>query len=66
MDWSLLLIPLLIIFVCLALWDLIKKRQLSSGMKILWVIIILFLPIIGVSLYYFQVSTSNKKSRSRR
>ncbi len=64
MDWSLLIIILSIIFVGLALWDLITRRQFSLVMKVLWMIIIILLPIIGVSLYYFQISFYYKKRQS--
>lgn len=57
-DWSLLLIPLVIAFDCLSIWDLTKKKQYSRGMKILWIVVIILFPILGVSFYYFQVSLS--------
>ncbi len=64
-DWSLLLIPLVIIIDILAISDLIKRRQYAQKIKILWIIVIILFPIIGVSLYYLQISLSYKNGRQR-
>lgn len=65
-DWSLLLIPLVITFDCLTIWDLTKKKRYSHGVKFLRVVVILLIPIIGASLYYFQFSLFNKNIQSER
>ncbi len=57
-DWSLFLIPLIIAFDYLTIRDLTKRKQYSSEVKILWIVIIILFPIIGASLYYFQLSLS--------
>ncbi|WP_414703274.1 MULTISPECIES: PLDc N-terminal domain-containing protein [unclassified Proteiniphilum] len=62
-NWSLLLVPLVIIIDYLAIRDLMNRTKYSQGMKILWIIIIILFPILGVSLYYFQVSLSHRDSR---
>jgi hypothetical protein len=59
-DWSLFLIPLVIAFDCLTIWDLTKRKRYSSGVKILWIVIIILFPIIGAAVYYFQLSLSYK------
>ncbi len=59
-DWSLFLIPLVIAFDCLTIWDLTKRKQYSPGVKILWIVVIILFPIIGASLYFFQLSLSYK------
>ncbi|RNC65865.1 PLD nuclease N-terminal domain-containing protein [Proteiniphilum sp. X52] len=64
-DWSLLLIPLVIIIDGLAIWDLINKKQYSHGMKILWIVVIILFPILGVSIYYFQVSLFHRNSQRK-
>jgi hypothetical protein len=64
-DWSLLLIPLVIIIDILAISDLIKRRQYAQKIKILWIIVIILFPIIGVSLYYLQISLSYKNGQQR-
>lgn len=55
-DWNFLFILLLIVIDSLAIWNLTKSRQFSRVWKVLWTVIILLLPIVGISLYYFQVS----------
>lgn len=57
-DWSLFLIPLIIAFDYLTIRNLTKRKQYSSEVKILWIVIIILFPIIGASLYYFQLSLS--------
>jgi hypothetical protein len=59
-DWSLFLILLVIAFDCLTIWDLTKRKRYSSGVKILWRVIIILFPIIGAALYYSQLSLSYK------
>lgn len=59
-DWSLFLILFVIAFDCLTIWDLTKRKRYSSGVKILWIVIIILFPIIGAALYYSQLSLSYK------
>ncbi len=57
------IVPLIIIVDALAIIDLIKRRNYSTEMKLLWIIIILLMPIIGISLYYLNISRPRKKKR---
>jgi hypothetical protein len=44
-------IPLLLIWV-LTLVDLFRRHDLSAGRKVLWAIVVLILPVIGVIIYF--------------
>lgn len=44
-------IPLLLIWV-LTLVDLFRRHDLSTGRKVLWAIVVLILPVIGVIMYF--------------
>jgi hypothetical protein len=44
-------IPLLLIWV-LTLVDLVRRHDLSTGRKVLWAILVLILPVIGVIIYF--------------
>jgi hypothetical protein len=45
-------IPLLLIWV-LTLVDLFRRHDLSTGGKVLWAVVVLILPVIGVIIYFF-------------
>jgi hypothetical protein len=47
---TLIAIPLLIIWV-LALVDIIRRRDLGTGSKVLWALAVLVVPIVGVIVY---------------
>jgi hypothetical protein len=44
-------IPLLLIWV-LTLVDLFRRHDLSTGRKVLWALVVLVLPVIGVIIYF--------------
>lgn len=44
-------IPLLLIWV-LTLVDLLRRHDLSTGRKVLWALVVLILPVIGVIIYF--------------
>jgi hypothetical protein len=47
----LIVIPLLLIWV-LTLVDLFRRQDLSTGGKVLWALVVLILPVIGVIIYF--------------
>jgi hypothetical protein len=52
------LISAVISLLCFVFWvwmlvDAIKNRALSDGEKIVWVLVIIFLPFLGSILYFF-------------
>jgi hypothetical protein len=47
---TLIAIPLLLIWV-LVLVDLFRRHDLSTGRKVLWALLVLILPVIGVIIY---------------
>jgi hypothetical protein len=44
-------IPLLLIWV-LTLVDLFRRHDLSTGGKVLWAVVVLILPVVGVIIYF--------------
>lgn len=64
--WNTLIVPLIIIVDVLAILDVFKRKNYSMDLKLLWMIIIILLPLIGVALYYFQKSRSPKSKNKRR
>lgn len=44
-------IPLLLIWV-LTLVDLFRRHDLSTGRKVMWAVVVLILPVIGVVIYF--------------
>lgn len=44
-------IPLLLIWV-LAVVDLVRRRDLSTGHKVLWALAVLLIPIVGAIVYF--------------
>ncbi len=48
---TLIAIPLLIIWV-LTLVDIIRRRDLGTGRKVLWALAVLVVPIVGVIVYF--------------
>jgi hypothetical protein len=47
---TLLIIVWLLIWV-LALFDIVRRRDLSTSSKVLWALAVLFVPVIGVLVY---------------
>ena len=48
---TLIAIPLLLIWI-LTLVDLARRHDLSGGRKVLWALLVLVLPVIGVIIYF--------------
>ena len=59
---------LLIIAVdILAIYHLYKRVHSSAGVKIIWTLVILFIPVVGVALFYMWLTFSNQnRGQSRR
>ena len=59
---------LLIIAVdILVIYHLYKRVHSSDGAKILWTLVILFIPIIGVAIFYMWITFSHQnRGQSRR
>ena len=51
MLFVLIAIPLLLIWV-LTLVDLFRRHDLSGGRKVLWALVVLLVPIVGVIVYF--------------
>ncbi len=62
-DYTYFLVPLIIITDALAIIDLVKRRNYSTEMKLLWILIIILMPILGIALYYLNISQPRKKKR---
>lgn len=45
--------------------DAIKRKFDTSEEKIVWVLVIIFVQLIGAVIYYFVVKTKDKKSKRR-
>ena len=61
--WTLFWIVLVVIPV-IALWiygllDLFRRRDLSTGKRVLWALLIIFLPLLGVLLYFYVAPSSS-------
>ena len=51
------LLPVLIAIPLLLIWaltivDLVRRHDLSGGMKVLWALFVLVLPVVGVIVYF--------------
>jgi Phospholipase_D-nuclease N-terminal len=44
---------LMFVFIIWMLIDCIQNKSLDSTMKLVWILVILFLPVIGSLIYYF-------------
>lgn len=62
-DYTYFIVPLIILTDALAIIDLVKRRNYSTEMKLLWIIIILLMPLIGISLYYLSITHPRRKKR---
>jgi hypothetical protein len=47
----LIVIPLLLIWV-LTLVDLLRRHDLNGSRKVLWALVVLFVPVVGVIVYF--------------
>ncbi|NLZ94489.1 MAG: hypothetical protein GX921_01530 [Bacteroidales bacterium] len=54
----------------LAIYHLYRRVQCTAELKVMWTLIILLLPIIGVAVFYmwitFSQSNRNRRKRKRR
>jgi hypothetical protein len=55
------LIILTIIFWIYMLIDAIQRKYHSENDKVVWILVIIFVGIIGAIIYYFVVKTKDKK-----
>lgn len=61
--WSLIWI-VVVVLPLIALWfyglaDLIRRHDLSTGGKVLWALLIIFLPILGVFIYFYVAPSTS-------
>jgi predicted PurR-regulated permease PerM len=52
--WSIFIFFLWVIWIWILIWifmDIFRSRDLSGGAKALWILLVLFLPMIGVLVY---------------
>lgn len=54
------------VFWILMLVDAVKRSFKSDGEKIAWVLIIIFLHVIGALVYYFAVKKEDNSRRKRK
>jgi hypothetical protein len=59
--WVFILVPLLVIWA-IALYD-IFRRDLPAGTKAAWVLIVLFLPVVGTITYFLLRKPTEKELR---
>lgn len=58
---------LLIAVDILAIYHLYRRVQCSAELKVLWTLVIILLPILGVAIFYMWITLSNKnRGQSRR
>ena len=52
------MIPLIALWVY-GLVDLIRRRDLSPGKRVLWALLIIFLPVLGVIIYFYVAPSTS-------
>ncbi len=62
-DYTYFIVPLILITDAFAIIDLVKRRNYSTEMKLLWIIVILLMPLLGIALYYLNISRPRQKKR---
>jgi hypothetical protein len=64
-EWIVVLVALsfIVLFPLIALIDIIRNEFRGSNDKVIWVIIVLFIPFLGSVLYYW-IGTEQKTVRS--
>lgn len=63
---NLLLIPLILAVDFIAIRHLVRRTECSFWFKFIWVLIILLIPIIGVSAFYMWITFSQGRSIRKR
>lgn len=61
--WGLIIFSVLTLVVLLlwviALWDVLRSQFASANDKLIWVLVVLFAPVVGI-LFYFLAGRKNK------
>ena len=65
-DLSWLVLPLIIAVDLAAIYHLMKRKDLTSLTKLLWALIIISIPILGVSVYYSWTTITRGSDKKRR
>ena len=63
---SWLVLPLIIAVDLAAIYHLLRRTELTSSTKLLWALVIILIPIIGVSVYYSWITITHGKDRKRK
>ena len=64
---NILYLLLLIAVDLFAIYHLFKRVQCSTELKVVWTLVIVLLPILGVALFYMWLTLShNKRGQARR
>ena len=50
----------------LAIYHLFKRVECSAELKVIWTLVILLLPIIGVAVFYMWITFSQNRAGGRR
>ena len=62
-DWAIILFAvlslLLIVLWAAALWDVVRSQFVNTNDKLVWVLVVLFAPVLGM-LFYFLAGRKNK------
>ncbi|RPD46694.1 PLDc_N domain-containing protein [Paracnuella aquatica] len=62
-DWAIILFAvlslLLIVLWAAALWDVVRSQFANANDKLVWVLVVLFAPVLGM-LFYFLAGRKNK------
>ncbi|WP_132055487.1 PLD nuclease N-terminal domain-containing protein [Pseudocnuella soli] len=62
-DWAIILFTvlslLLIVLWAVALWDVVGSQFANANDKLVWVLVVLFAPVLGM-LFYFLAGRKNK------
>lgn len=62
-DWAIILFTvlslLLIVLWAAALWDVVRSQFVNANDKLVWVLVVLFAPVLGM-LFYFLAGRKNK------
>ncbi|HUI32747.1 MAG: PLDc N-terminal domain-containing protein [Dysgonamonadaceae bacterium] len=65
-DFIWVLLPLILAVDLVAIYHLVKRTEGSFWIKFLWVLIILLIPMIGVSSFYMWITFSQERNIGRK